>query len=690
MNAQDILDMIGDAKGSHVWDAQQVRSGEVRTKVRKFPAKKLWLIAAVIALALLLVGCAVVYVLSLQDMKIGEKTITKKEHYGPGWVVIEETQITYDVLSVQSFSDSPNQQATREWQAYTDSLDPYDSLEIPDEVRLSIPDAYSNYGCWSPEMAEKLDEITQKYGLKLMGESIGTNQTYVTVLLDTFHLPELLRPQPYADTRISSVGIYQHGSCHLGVDILLDESFDWPYYVFADLHYSTKGYFDPHTIRIRNLDTVREWEYALPDGKTALLALDEETALILVEGKEGFFAIDFDAKMGIDRVTPEMMERIADLFDFSRIPQPLTDAEWEHAKTAFQEAEAQHLMEYNAQIERYRAMDEKESYDEWVRLTLENSNDIASLGYAFYDIDGNGSQELLIGRDGYCTAIFWEQDGTTQQFANAAVNLYVCEDGKIVYVLMTGEEYFFFSQLENGTSKGLGAVQHTPGNPEGEYRIFAADSWGDYVYGTKEEYDSLLYSFKRIPISFVPLTEYPLEEPAVIGPQRMVYTRSLYNAGYTSYEEMIRIHLTNQEERWSRWAYDIRDLNGDGQEEMIWREDNRYFVYTMVNGTVCQYSMISDGTITACEDGIVQAIIHYGPENYAVRFYRLLKDRVELVDYLRYDVDVDPSNPWFRSPDLTGQDITLQPISEMEAKSIIASYDPLEINMKPIADYPFA
>ena len=71
------------------------------------------------------------------------------------------------------------------------------------------------------------------------------------------------------------------------------------------------------------------------------------------------------------------------------------------------------------------------------------------------------------------------------------------------------------------------------------------------------------------------------------------------------------------------------------------------------------------------------------------RYYRLEKDSAVLVDYLRYDVDRDHENPWFHSPDLTGQDFTLEPISEMEAKSIIASYDSLEIDMKPIADYPF-
>lgn len=684
MNVHDILDMIGDAKDTYVWDAQQVRTGSIPRSHRKTVVKKMWLIAAMIALILLLVGCAVVYVLSLRDMKIGENTITEQKHYGPNWEVIEETQITYDVLSVQSFDDSPNQQATREWEAYIDSFDTYDLLKIPDAVRLSVPDDYSHYGCWSPEMMKKLDEIARSHGLNLLGESISTNQEYVTILLDTLKLPNLLCQQPYAEAEVTSACIYQHGSYQLGLNIVLDESFDWPYYILMDLHYSTKGYFDNYTIRVRNLDTVQEWKYALPNGGTALLALDEETALILVEGKEGFFALDFNAKMGIDRVTPEMMERVADLFDFSSIPYKPTDEEWESAKAAFRAAEEQHSLDYNARIEAYSAMEKKEGYDEWARQALETNRDIVSLGYAFYDIDGNGSDELLIGRDGYCTAIYWEKEGTIQQFANATANLYVCEDGKVVYVLMTGEEYFFFAQLEDGASRGLGAVQHTPGNPEGEYRMFAQDSWGDYTYVSKEEYDAALYSYKRIPISFAPLTEYPLEEPATIGPQAYVY-----NFEYTSYEEMIRMYLTNKEECWSRWAYDILDLDGDGREEMIWREDSRYFIYTMIDGKVRCYSLISDGSIIACEDGILQATVHYGPENFTIRFYHLNRGRVELVDYIRYDVDMNPQDPWFRSPDLTGQDFTLVPVSEMEAKSIIASYDPLDIDMKPISEYPF-
>ena len=684
MNAHDILDMIGDAKGTYVWDAQQVRSGNIHSSGKKLFSKKLWLIAAIIALILLLVGCAIVYVLSLQDMKIGENTITEREHYGPNWEVIEETQITYDVLSVQSFSDSPNQRATKEWREYTETFELDYFFSLPEEVGRAVPEGYSNYGCRTPEMMEKLDEIAENYSLKLMGESLYTNQDYVTILLDAVEIPELLHPQTYAEVRLESAGIYQNGSFQLGVDIVLDESFDWPYYVMADLHYSIKGYFDPYTIRLRDLDTVQEWEYTLADGKTALLALDQETALILVEGEEGFFAMDFDSQMGIDRLTPEMMERIADLFNFSMVPHKPTQKEWEATKAAFHTAEEQDLQNYNAWIEENRADDRKEGYDPWVRQTLENSREIENLGYAFYDIDGNGTQELLIGRDGYCTAIYWERDGKTEQFANAGENFYVCENGKVVFVLMPGKEEYNFVQLKNGTVIGLGGVQHTPGNPEGEYRTSDPERWGKYIYISKEEYEETLSVYKRIPFTFVPLTEYPLSEPVTIGLQSHVY-----NTTYTSYEEMIRIRLTDKKERWGRWAYDLIDLDGDGQEEMVWREDERYFIYTMVDGTVCNYSMINDGTLTICDDSIVQAVIHYGPENYTVRFYRLNRGHIELMDYLRYDVDVDPENPWFRSPDLTGQDFTLEPISEMEAKSIIASYDSLDIDMKPIADYPF-
>ena len=78
MNANAVLDMIGDAKDTYIWDAQQVRSGNVTCNKKKISIKKIWLIAAIIAMLLTLVGCAIVYVLSLQDFEIGSQTTTKE------------------------------------------------------------------------------------------------------------------------------------------------------------------------------------------------------------------------------------------------------------------------------------------------------------------------------------------------------------------------------------------------------------------------------------------------------------------------------------------------------------------------------------------------------------------------------------------------------------------------------------
>lgn len=62
MNSNDILDMIGDANGEYIWDAQRVRSGELPAGQPRLSLRKPLLIAAIVALCLLLVGCTVAYV----------------------------------------------------------------------------------------------------------------------------------------------------------------------------------------------------------------------------------------------------------------------------------------------------------------------------------------------------------------------------------------------------------------------------------------------------------------------------------------------------------------------------------------------------------------------------------------------------------------------------------------------------
>ncbi len=62
MTNQELLDIVGSVRDEYILQAQVLRAGEKKRTVYQLPQKRMILIAAVISLLLLLVGCAVVYV----------------------------------------------------------------------------------------------------------------------------------------------------------------------------------------------------------------------------------------------------------------------------------------------------------------------------------------------------------------------------------------------------------------------------------------------------------------------------------------------------------------------------------------------------------------------------------------------------------------------------------------------------
>ena len=113
MNANEILDMIGDAKGTYLWETQKYRDGTAGAKPLPLPRRRLWLVAAVIGLMLLLVGCTVAYVLRLQDMAFGQET---QEAF-------EGDIRNRTLLSLQGVKGTPGYQATKEWYEWLQTYD---------------------------------------------------------------------------------------------------------------------------------------------------------------------------------------------------------------------------------------------------------------------------------------------------------------------------------------------------------------------------------------------------------------------------------------------------------------------------------------------------------------------------------------------------------------------------------------
>ena len=138
MNSNDLLDIVGEAKEEHVLDAVNTRNG-VQPQKKRLSLNRAFLIAAVIAMMLLLVGCTIAYVLSLQDLKIAEEDMVS--HYGDDGKRTSPTEVTVDVLSLRGFAGSANQKATLEWYEFVKIYD-VSKLPTDGENSLGIPDNY--------------------------------------------------------------------------------------------------------------------------------------------------------------------------------------------------------------------------------------------------------------------------------------------------------------------------------------------------------------------------------------------------------------------------------------------------------------------------------------------------------------------------------------------------------------------
>ena len=95
MNGKDLLMGLGNISHKYYEEGENATPNQTR-KSGSF--RRHLLVAAVIALTLLLVGCAVAYVLRLQDMSIGQETYTQT--FDDQGLAIEPTEKTRDIITI--------------------------------------------------------------------------------------------------------------------------------------------------------------------------------------------------------------------------------------------------------------------------------------------------------------------------------------------------------------------------------------------------------------------------------------------------------------------------------------------------------------------------------------------------------------------------------------------------------------
>ena len=662
-------------------DSKMKTGGKYATKSKRKGMPKLWLIAAIIAAMVLLMGCAIV-LKSLAKLSMGTTNIDIPVDYHNS--VTEERS----VLSLQGYQGTPGYQASLEWNQFLDAYDPDGSIlaSLPDHKNTGIPVEYSTYLCYTQEMKAKVDEICAKYGLEILGKCYfeDTNEEFFGAL----GIDGIIAENAQAEVVLYPEYYYRDGTFVVfGLTTLTGENTPWQFPIEFNLRCVMKSSFDGVTVNIKDPDSFTEWVYTLSDGTEVLLALSKEGAFIIADRTDCFITIMLETTVqkwymdGPVTMDKAALEAFANTFDLTFHPQKPDIA----AAEAREDARYQ---EYLRQTEAAEKANEEfygtGSYAERIRYNIVEEYRSDRYGYVLMDLDENGTAELLIGQDGWFKHLYTVNGDTTEALIDASLfitsDYYLCEGNVIGKV--TDQHTYQFGRVDGDQMAWDIILQYDDSHyPEHPWRKIHYDGYikvSDPI--PESEFNTIIHSYKRVVLDTKPLSEFPQETEVVRPPDKM------YPAIYRNFEEMILSRLDSDER--DAYSFALLDFDGDGQEELIVYERTFTSIYTMTEGVLNK--IISAYDLTVCNDNIIEEIVRYSEDTYAVCYYQIVDgNQMEMIEYLRYDADRDPMNPWFRSTDASGFDGTLVPITEHEFDRIMDSYKDIGLEMKPLSEYPF-
>lgn len=415
MNSMELLEAMGGIRDQYILSAHEER------KVRKLTMKRGWLMAAIIALMLLLVGCVAV-ILGLQELKVGEFLYNN----GGG---------TGELISLEGYVGSPGYQANLEWQAFLDGYDADQNLmNLADYDDYVVPEEYEGYYVYTEEMVKKLDEICEKYGLKL-DKKCYLNADYAEIV-DAVGAGNLYAENASAETHHYSGMYYANGSFYYSAETTMTGADSlWGHPVSYEYLCSRKDTFGESVLNVGTIEDYQQWNYTTKDGASVLLALSADRALILVDRQACFISVNIhnvrveDAVSGEQSMGAAVLEAFADCFNFSYTPRAVDTA-------LADQREAERQAAFDSRVEEVQLRERRDNYAAYIfdfRGTDEN------VGFCLLDFDGNGVQELAYSYGGEFMSLFTIAEGYVQEFPwfgfTGGYEIYRAADGE--YVLVT-------------------------------------------------------------------------------------------------------------------------------------------------------------------------------------------------------------------------------------------------------------
>ena len=632
--------------------------------------------------------------LRLQDMSIGQESYV--EEYDAYGHRIEPVEKMRDVLTFSGTNGTPGYLATKEWYTFYEQYDP-DGTKKPANGKedLSIPENYRyTYYCYTQEMADRLTEIADKYDVKLLDTLFSSQRDTWKEALDGLGLKGLVHEGVEAE--YGACIFYPPLNFKFGMELALSD-FDASENLgvnYVNYRYQRKDYIPGYGRLLLDLGEYQQWDYTAKDGTSLLLTMNPKdgAAFIVAEQENAYIVVEFRISTqkfeieGVDRghtLTKEFVEKIADFFDYTIQPQPV-DADTLEPELARAEAEKQ---EEKAQLY------QKETYADFAGWLKEHHYGDS---YTFYDLDGDGKEEMLIGDgNGLIVTYLTVQNNQVLEYPPTLPDgARLLENGGISYWEDHTEFdanfacYFYYpfaevktvqfayDQINTWTGGNAAAIRYE----QQKWYSASFSSWKpEWNPITEEEARAILEQYPQKVLQWQSLEDYPIDASGkTLGEYLLELDAAMSEAQRM---EMLRQRAEKMRDQFGCNYFLLRDVDGDSKQELLLSRNGKELIYVFDIRYGEITSLLRGDLAYLCEENVIEEVKDYFHEDEGQQIFRTYvsfagENRQELA----FVYENVTNRTWSNNMDQ-------RPITEAEARSIQESFPHAQIEMKLVTDW---